>query len=366
MERALFLNNKKYTYDEIATGVFDQNLLSDFEKNTLNFCREWLNGTEEFELKTSGSTGLPKKITVYRSQMRESSRLTTSKLGLIPGDSAFICLDTNYIGGKMMLVRGFEQKMKMVIVSPTSDPFAGMEEKHFDFTALIPMQMQKLLQSSIAKIDVLNRMKAVIIGGGAINPRLEEAIQNVKSPVYATYGMTETVSHIALRKINRPDKMDYFEIFKELKIDQDERGCLTVFGELTNNKLIKTNDLVDIIDDRKIRWLGRVDNVINSGGVKVHIEQLENRIERLNIDILNGRRFIVVGKKDVLLGDRVTLLIEGKPFQENEERLLLGELKQLMPAYHYPKEIFYLQQFIETDTGKVNRNLTFDASIKMA
>lgn len=364
MSRALLLNNKEFFYDQIAKGDIDHNLLTDFEKNTLNFCREWLNGSEEFELKTSGSTGVPKNIIVSRRQMEESSRLTTKKLGLVPGDTSFICLDTAYIGGKMMLVRSFEQKMNMVIVSPSSDPFADMDEKHFDFTALIPMQMQKILQNKPEKIGILNRMKAIIVGGGVINHHLANAIQQVKAPVYATYGMTETVSHIALRKINTPDKMDYFEAFKELKIDQDERGCLTVSGELTNNEVIKTNDLVEIIDKKRFRWLGRIDNVINSGGVKVHVEQLEDRIERLNMNILNGRRFIIVGMKDDLLGERVTLLVEGKPFQKNDESLLLTELNRVVPAYHHPKAVFYLPEFKETDTGKVNRNKTFAALTK--
>lgn len=362
MKRVLLLNQKEFTYDQISNERFDYEGLSDFEKDTLIFCKDWLNGKEFFELHTSGSTGTPKKIIITRHQMVASARLTIKKLSLSPGDAAFVCLDTAYVGGKMMLVRAFEGDMNMTIVSPCSNPLKNFNtDSRFDFTAMIPMQLKNSLGEDTAKVGILNRMKAIIIGGGAIDSQLEEALQVIKAPVYSTYGMTETVSHIALKKMNEPSKADFFTAFEGVNIAQDERGCLTINSLVTNNETIITNDLVEIIDEQSFQWIGRIDNVINSGGIKINAEKLEHQIADVAGDLLSERRFIIVGIKDATLGEKVVLLIEGKPLPEHLNSALVERLKAGLPVFHSPKNIFYLPRFLETETGKVMRDLNVAA-----
>lgn len=362
MKRILLLNQNEFDYDQISKGNFVDEHLSDFEKNTLRFCKVWLNGERFFELQTSGSTGTPKKIVVTRQQMEASARLTIKNLGLSPGDTAFVCLDTAYVGGKMMLVRGFVGYMKMIIVSPGSNPLKSLNSNsHFHFAAMIPMQLKNSLEGGPPQVNLLNQAKAIIIGGGAIDSQLEETLQIIKAPVYSTYGMTETVSHIALKKMNEPDKTEHFTVFEEVEIGQDERGCLTIEGPVTNNERIMTNDLVKLINKKAFQWIGRIDNVINSGGIKINAEELEHQIRNSSADLLNKRRFIVAGIKDATLGEKVILLIEGKPLSNDLNYSLVERLKKDLPVFHSPKNIFYLPEFLETKTGKIMRDLTVAA-----
>ena len=364
MKQVLTLNHKAYTYDQISAGNFDSHPLSDFEKNTLHFCGDWLNGKASFELHTSGSTGAPKKITIQREQMKASASLTTNALGLTAGDTALVCIDTAYIGGKMMLVRGFEAGLNLIAVEPSSDPFETIDlSQPIDFTALVPLQLKKVLECSLKNRVLLDKMKAVIIGGSAIDTQLEQEVQAVKSPVYSTYGMTETVSHIALRRVNGPIRDDFFKVFKDICIDQDERGCLTIQGAVTNHEIIVTNDVVEIIDEHSFLWVGRADNVINSGGVKVSAEKLEQQVSAIAGDFLNSRRFFVAGLKEQRLGEQVTLIVEGAPFPEKTEADLLAKLKSDLPLYHNPKEVLYLPAFVETATRKINRKGSLELSL---
>lgn len=365
MKRSLFLNQNEFTYEQIFNGEFDHKQLSDFERSTLLFCKDWLNGKAFFELYTSGSTGTPKKIIITRYQMEVSARLTIRKLGLSPGDTAFVCLDTAYIGGKMMLVRGFEGDMKMVVVSPGSNPLNSLiPDTYFEFTAMVPMQLKNSLEGDHLKIKILNRAKAIIIGGGAIDFQLEEVLQIIKAPVYSTYGMTETVSHIALKKMNEPDKTEFFTALEGMKIGQDERGCLTIKGPVTNNEWIVTNDFVKFIDQQTFQWIGRIDNIINSGGIKINAEKLEKQAEQVFSNEGINRRFIFGGMSDELLGEKLVLIIEGKPLPQEKETALVNKLKKTFPAFHAPRQIHYLPVFTETNTGKIQRKRSLEQVAK--
>ncbi len=320
----------------------------------ITFAQEWLSGQESFSIPTSGSTGTPKMISVSRAQMQLSAQMTGKALGLSEGDHAFVCLSTDHIAGRMMVVRGYELGLEMTIVPPSRNPLAEVPlDFRIDFIALVPMQLQSILEESPEKLEILNRAKAIIVGGAPVSLELEQKLQVIKAPVYSTYGMTETVSHIALKRLNGSEKDDFFQVLDGVEIGLDDRKCLTIQGKLTRDELLVTNDLVKIKNQNAFRWLGRIDNVINSGGIKVQAEKVEKAIEGLLLEKGISNRFFVAGMDDNLLGKKVVVVMEGKAQLSMEE--LKENLSQLN-RYELPKDLYFLEVFEETKTGKVSRN----------
>ncbi len=319
----------------------------------LKFAWQWLRGKSQFEQLTSGSTGLPKTITIHREQMIASAQMTVSKLELNQHDSSLLCLSAEYIGGKMMVVRSLLANMDLVLIRPTSNllpylPFLPT------FTALVPLQIQTLLEEGAS--EQLNRMKAIIIGGAPVSSSLEKQIStSLTTSVYSTYGMTETVSHIALRQLSPPNARAYFEVLGSTQIVTDERGCLKIRGKVTRGKWLTTNDLVEIKSNHQFRWLGRYDSVINSGGVKVVPEEIEKVLEPILRKQNFTGRYLVSSLPDKKFGERVILLIEGDAISGEVEKTILKEAAQQLSPYQLPKAIHYLPQFAETSTGKLQR-----------
>ena len=327
-----------------------------YEGQAMQFCQQWLSGQQVFTVSTSGSTGVPKPITVYRSQMQASARMTAQALGLAAGDHALVCLNTGYIGGKMMLVRGMELDMDMTVIPPASHPFAGFKvDAHFDFTALVPLQLQQTLADQPEYIPLLNRMKAIIVGGAAVSYPLQTLTRLLKVPVYNTYGMTETVSHIALKRLNGKEEADEYRVLPGVEIAQDTRGCLMIKAPSSNDQWLTTNDLVKLLDAQRFEWLGRVDNVINSGGVKIQVEKVEEKTERVFVELGITARFIVAGLPHELLGQQVTLIIEGAAHGGETETKILTALQNVLDKYEVPRSVRYVSQFAETETGKIDR-----------
>lgn len=352
-----------YIEDGVITQKFANN--STFEES-LKFCKQWINGQENFIINTSGSTGAPKSIKITRTQMEASARMTMKTLSLQSGDNALVCLNTSFIAGKMMLVRGMVNELNLYITEPSSNPLLGIPKNlQLDFMAVVPLQLETIIDSGIAGIDQLNKMKAVIVGGAAVSHSLSEKIKQLKCPTYATYGMTETVSHIALKRLNGPEASDYFRVLEGVKIGLDDRGCLTINSILTNHKTINTNDIVNLIDKHSFEWLGRADNVINSGGLKIHPEQLENQIRSILNSQAIHHNLMVTGIPDPTLGEKVVLLLESKELASNLNQSMLSSLKKELPAYQNPKEIYTLEEFNYTDTGKVKRKETLKKLAKL-
>jgi len=332
---------------------------NDYVGQTLKFIKQWLSGQERFVLQTSGSTGVPKDIEVSRTQMQASAQMTIQFLGLKESDRALICLNTAFIAGKMMIVRSLEHGLKMTIISPSSNPFEGLNtETKFDFVALVPTQVSNILGSDFAKY--LNNMKAIIVGGGAVSYSLKQQIQSVLSAVYSTYGMTETVSHIALQRLNGDSQDDYYRVFEGVEIGQDERGCIHIKSILTQNQLLQTNDVVEIVSANTFLWLGRADNVVNSGGIKIHLEQLEAQIEVLLFELKIKNSFFTAGIPDDYWGQKLVLLIEGQISASIFESLKESLAKNLN-KYNQPKEIIFCTNFVYTATSKINRNASLQS-----
>lgn len=352
------LQKYNYTFQEVKNGLFKQDDLASYFVETLIFCQNWLNGQEIFELQTSGSTGKPKKITIQRFQMQASARATIKKLDLSQNLKALVCINTNYIGGKMMLVRGLETNWEVVIVEPTRNPletsWTHFEEETFDFTALVPLQLQTMLDSENEKVfSILDKMQAIIVGGAKVSESLKaksKALKNVR--IYSTYGMTETVSHIALQKVNTEIKEDYFELLPDVEVDVNNKNCLQIKATVTQNKWIQTNDLVEILDTKRFKLLGRIDNVMNSGGVKVQAEKVEQAVEKVLIELEADIRFFVAGLPNEELGEQITLFLETNSI---EEKPFLLKLKNYLSPYELPKKIACIASFLETESGKIDK-----------
>lgn len=294
--------------------------------------------------------------------MQASARMTATALGLEKGDRALVCLNTAYIAGKMMLVRGFEVGMEMTAIAPQANPLTSLSAvSQFDFTALVPLQLKEILEETPEKLPILHNMKAILVGGGPVDNTLENALQIVQAPVYSTYGMTETISHIALRRLNGKNKSEIYEVLEGIKIGLDERGCMKIKGAITGHHEIITNDRVAISDPRHFRWLGRIDHVINTGGVKVQAEMLEEAIGNILVRMQIQRKFFVTGLPDERLGERVILVVEGEELGKNIEEQIMHRLSEDVHVYAIPKSIYYLPKFHLTPTGKVARH----ANLKM-
>lgn len=348
------VNDKHYTQDQIINGTFETSTV--FEKSTLAFCRSWLTGQTEFTLQTSGSTGIPKKISFTRDQMAASAAMTQAALNLKAGDTALVCLDTKYIAGQMMLVRCFVTGMNIIAVEPTANPLEKVDAiRKINFTALVPYQLQNILSTHQAQFDDID---TAIIGGAPVDNLLKEKLQGVKCKVYATYGMTETLSHIGLMNLNNT-VTDYFSALPGVEIGKDDRGCLIIKTDFLNVPVI-TNDLVDIKNNDQFRWLGRWDNVINTGGIKVMPEKLESQLEAILHQCGVENRFFISGLPDANLGQRICLVIESSPMHTSDLDQLRKEMKTNLAKYEVPKEIRFIEKFVQTETGKVNRLKTIN------
>lgn len=359
-DKYLSLNGKKFYYDEIASYSFRNSIpLNGYESKTLEFCRNWLNGVQEFPIQTSGSTGAPKIISLTRKQLEASARRTIKLLNLKPNDCTFVCLNTEYVAGMMMLIRGFIADLQMIIVEPISNPLTLISpDENIAFGAFVPMQLHTILQESPERLEQLNQMKGILVGGAPVTPTQQRELLRIQAPIFHTYGMTETASHVALRRLNGPDAADYYNVLDDIEVGLDKRGCLTIKGDVTNNELLVTNDIVELLTPTRFRWIGRADHTINTGGVKVQIETVELAIAEAFADNANSPRFFIAPQPDEVLGDKVVLILEGEKLGEQEEQQLFERLRPLLKKFEMPKEVYYSRAFSETATGKVSRQRT--------
>lgn len=350
----LWINGRRAFIEKIVQGA--EPARSDFEETTLGFIREWLNGKEEFEMATSGSTGEPKTITVSRRQMVMSAMKTAERIQLRKSDAALVCIDTRYIGGKMMLVRSLILGLPILVVDPVANPLVKIPiDKSIQFTALVPYQIRQVLESKHPHL--LNNPGKVLVGGAPLAIGEAERLAGYQCAFYETYGMTETVSHVALRLINTPMKQQYFEVLPGVAISRDDRGCLVITSDHLPEPVV-TNDLVEIVGDGRFVWLGRWDRVINSGGVKVHPEKIERALERIFDELDFSHRFFIAAIPDEKFSSRVVLIVEG--VQNSSEVLIqaLTKLKGLLTPFEFPKEVYTISQFKMTPTQKIDQRQT--------
>ena len=322
-----------------------------------SFIDEWNNDSEYVEVKTSGSTGEPKRMMVEKRRMLNSARITCDFLGLKPGDTALLCMSTDYIAGKMMIVRSIERGLKLITVLPSGHPLdlwslARQEsrEKHWyiDFAAMVPMQVYNSLQVPEEK-ERLMAIRHLIIGGGAIDDAMEAELRTFPNAVWSTYGMTETLSHIALRRISGPEASEWYVPFPTVKLSTTDEGCLVIDAPEVCADTLTTNDIVELKPDGRFRVLGRKDNVICSGGIKIQIEEVERELKPYA-----RVPYIISKKKDEKFGEIVVLLTEG----DTDEMKAICE--EHLPKYHRPKLYQHIDQIPLTETGKPARQKILD------
>jgi o-succinylbenzoate---CoA ligase len=355
----LKLNGKIYSSIQLASEL-PSGSFSKFERDTLNFCHDWLTGKKDFEIETSGSTGQPKKIVIKRDQMEASARLTAQALNLQSGYNTLLALDPDYIAGKMMLVRSFVIGMNTIAIEPCSDPLKVIGNERIDFAALVPYQVRTILQSA-ASLKKLDNIKVVIVGGATLDQQSIDLLQHSHCEISLTYGMTETISHIALQKINGNQKQESFVTLSGIVLEKDERDCLVIDARPLGLQPIKTNDVVTLLSENSFQWLGRWDNVINTGGIKVFPEKIEKEIEKAFHQFNLQNRFFVAGVPDPLLGSKVALIIEGD-FNTEAIDKAIQFLRSTLSKYEMPRETRAVPKFIETKTQKINRLATLQSN----
>lgn len=326
-----------------------------------DFMGKWLEGAGEFVLHTSGSTGMPKPITVTRTQLEASAAMTGKALSLGSGTRALVCLNVGYIAGMMMLVRGLELDWELTITEPVLNPVNGLDAVDFDFVAMVPMQLQAVLENP-ATDNQVNNLGKILLGGAPVNLALADRIKALAVPVFQSYGMTETVSHVALKALNGAEASDSYVFLPGIEFGTDDRGCLFVSGAVTNYQKAQTNDLVEI-NGHTFQWIGRADNVINSGGVKIVLDQTDQRIAQVfhNLDISNA--FFCWWEEDEKLGQKLVLVIENEPAQFAAPELSL-EIRKHVSAYENPKHIYFAKAFAKTATDKIDKRATFQKLLK--
>lgn len=240
------------------------------------FLTQWHNSSPTLEVRTSGSTGTPKNILVEKVRMRASARMTCDFLNLQEGNSALLCMPLDYIAGKMMVVRALERDMQLYAVPPGGHPLCP-DNLHtignpsaIDLTAMVPLQVWNTLQIPEER-EALLRIRHLIIGGGAIHKDLEDELRTLPINVWSSYGMTETLSHIALRNIHA----DHYSPLPGITLGQDQDGCLVIDAPALCTQKLHTNDIVRFIGKDRFQVLGRKDNTVCSGGIKIQIEEVE-------------------------------------------------------------------------------------------
>ena len=332
------------------------------------FLDEWNNDSERVLVHTSGSTGAPKPLWVEKRRMEASARITCDFLGLKEGDTALLCMPLDYIAGKMMVVRSLVRKLKLIVVEPTGHPLSNTTPhqlpRGLTFAAMVPMQVYNSLQVPEER-ERLRQIRHLIIGGGAIDDALARELEDFPNYVWSTYGMTETLSHIALRRLNGAEASEWYTPFDNVRISQNEDGCLVIDAPEVCAERLVTNDIVEISQGR-FRVVGRKDNVICSGGIKIQAEEVERALKPyLHVP------FMITKRKDEKFGEIVVMMVEdrgerreerGERKEERGERIedsLKTRLQRLcrehLPKYWQPRDFVFVEKIPMTETGKIAR-----------
>lgn len=316
-----------------------------------------MEGQKTFSFKTSGSTGDPKSISVKRSQLQASARMTSNALNLPIGSKALVCLSVEYIAGIMMMVRGMEIGWELTVIEPSGNPLFEIDSsENFDFIAMVPMQLANCLLDETTR-EVLNSVGKILVGGAPVSAILLKEIRNLAVPVYQSYGMTETVSHVAIRRLNGTSPQEEYTVLDGLEFGADERGCLYLKGAVTDNKLVQTNDLVKITSGRTFAWLGRIDSIINSGGVKIQLDKVDRVLEEILVEFNMSVDFFHWYENDERLGQKLVLFVKSEPSEFSLEEVV-KRLKERVITFEVPKAIYFVDSFERTPTDKLDKRAT--------
>lgn len=308
--------------------------------NVINFILQWNNGKDSINQQTSGSTGKAKTIKLPKWKMQNSAEMTGEKLGLYKMKNALICMNSNYIGSKMMIVRALRYNLDLIVTEVTSNPLKNIDFP-IDFAAMVPFQVEEIIRQNPEKLNLIGTL---IIGGASVSTQLEQKLKKFNCIAYSTFGMTETVSHIALKDLkieNSPFRVIGNTV---LSVQND---CLVISNENLGIEKLKTNDIVELIDEKSFFWKGRADFIINSGGVKINPEVVEEKIK--NALLINN--FVISSLPDDKLGNAVIFIGE-EDLKTND---LQKKIEGIVDVYERPKTYYFIPSLVRTASGKINR-----------
>ena len=308
------------------------------------FVSDWQSDSPTLLVHTSGSTGKPKPMLVEKRRMEASARITCGFLGLRAGDTALLCMPLDFIAGKMVVVRSLVWGLQLVAVEPSGHPLKGLTESP-TFAAMVPMQVYNSLKVEEER-RLLRDIKHLIIGGGAVNSDMAEVLRGFPNAVWSTYGMTETLSHIALRRLSGAEASEWYEPFDGVGVTTSADGCLVIDAPAVCAQPLVTNDIAEIAPDgRRFRIRGRRDNVVCSGGLKLQIEEMEARLQpHLNVPYMISKR------PDDKFGEAVVLLAVTDDMES-----VCEVCRKHMPRYEQPRYFLAVSELPMTPTGKPAR-----------
>lgn len=312
----------------------------DWEKDIADFLAAWLSDSQEVAVLTSGSTGMPKVILLRKEDMRRSAAASVQYFGIEAGQRMLLAMPVRYIAGKMMLVRAMHAGSRLAIGQPLANPFAGLLED-VGFTAVTPHQMRQGLLAG----SEINRVEKILIGGEPIQPDLMQEILQLRSSCYASFGMTETITHIAIQSLNHPHE-EHFQCLPGVSIATGNENQLRIQAPWLP-QAIQTSDIIQLISPNQFKWLGRADFVINSGGIKLHPELIERKIQNII-----QKKFIISQIVDSTYGEVPVLVVESRP---EDFQLKLEEINANLDKFEKLKRLFFVDMLEATDSGKINR-----------
>jgi len=315
---------------------------------------DWYDEKAHISVQTSGSTGTPKRIKNSKTSMIRSAEKTAQYLGLSEGQRALNVLPAGYIAGRMMIYRALVSDLDLTCIEPKLDLSESIIAltSQFDFSAMTPLQLETTLSQSRLAISNVNLL---IIGGAPISPGLQRKIMQLDTKCYATYGMTETITHIAMKSLNHPSADEHYTALSGVRFEIED-GCLVIDADHLDETRVKTTDVVDLIDDHSFIWKGRADHVINRGGVKLHPELIESQLASAL-----SMRFFVGKRSNPQVGEEPVLVTEGS---ESDQESILAIIDRL-PKLWRPAEVFFVGQLKQTGSGKIIRDFSrYDLATK--
>ncbi len=326
-----------------------------------NLVDGWYNGIQEFSFSSSGSSGSPKILKFNREQIICSVNTTKQAFELTSNCLFFCNMHVDFVAGSMMVFRALVLEADLLVLEPSANPLLNLGRQELliskyrrrVFFAFAPLQMEAILKDTNSK-DLLFNAKHVLLGGAPVSKELENKLIESNLSIYEGYGMTETLSHVALRELD--DKPQEFKILPGIEFRISEDGCLELNYPGVLESWLKTNDLAKKTSKNKFLILGRADNVINSGGVKLHLNDIE---EKIRVAGIVKQRFFCAGIEDNKYGQKLVICIENK-----EKYLEIADFKSFLSKFEVPKELIFLEKFILTPTLKINKRETIDGFLR--
>lgn len=345
LEQTITVAGHRYSADTLTDAPDIYFSTTDLGQQFLVFLKDWFSDTPYISVRTSGSTGMPKRMQVEKTRMINSAKLTQEFFSLKSGDTALLCMPLDYIAGKMMLVRALVAGLNLYFVTPSAHPLGVTAEntnEHFTFAAMTPMQVFNSLQHQDEKSRLMG-IERLIIGGGAVDSDLVQTLKTFPNAVYSTYGMTETLSHIAMRRLSGDQASGHYYPLTSVTLSLAlPENTLVIDAPLVAQETLYTNDIAEIFEDGSFQILGRKDNIINSGGIKIQAEAVEELLQ----PIIKGT-FAITSVQNEQYGEIVVLAVE-QPVDEQQ-------IRSALPKYYAPKEIVQLTEIPLTETKKIKR-----------